>query len=220
MERRLFLKNATAVSALTILTPGLSFGNKNKISAGESAGNMQLGVISGANNPEEDLKLVRDLGFPTCQLSIEKYSPELAKRLTASLQKYKLKATSLICMGPGAYVWNFTEGPATIGLIPREKRPARVERLMQGIDFCKAAGIPAVHAHFGFIPEDPKDILYSEFINTMKPIGEHALKQGIDIHLEPSATDGSRSFIPRSILPITNLKSNLKPVPVPNAISL
>ena len=61
---------------------------------------------------------------------------------------------------------------------------SRVERLKQGIDFCKAAGIPAVHAHFGFIPEDPKDILYMEFIETMKPIGEYALKQGIDIYFE------------------------------------
>jgi L-ribulose-5-phosphate 3-epimerase len=68
--------------------------------------------------------------------------------------------------------------------VPLENREARIERLKQGTDFCKAAGIPAVHAHFGFIPEDPKDILYLEFIKTMKPLGEYALKQGIDIYFE------------------------------------
>jgi sugar phosphate isomerase/epimerase len=146
--------------------------------------NILLGVISAANNPEEELKVVRDLGFPTCQLNIKSYSPELAGRLASSLEKYRLKATTLICMGPGIYKWNLTEGPSTIGLVPRENRAARVERLKQGTDFCKAAGIPAVHAHFGFIPEDPKDILYTEFIETMKPIGEYALKQGIDIYFE------------------------------------
>jgi sugar phosphate isomerase/epimerase len=92
--------------------------------------------------------------------------------------------SSLICMGPGPYKWNFTEGPSTIGLVPREYRQVRAERLMQGIDFCKAAGIPAVHAHFGFIPEDPADVLYKEFIATMKPIGAYAREKGIDIYFE------------------------------------
>jgi sugar phosphate isomerase/epimerase len=87
-------------------------------------------------------------------------------------------------MGPGIYKWNFIDGPSTIGLVPRENRPARVKRLREGIDFCKEVGIPAVHAHFGFIPEDPRDILYTEFIATMKPIGEYARKQAIDILFE------------------------------------
>lgn len=161
-----------------------SFGGEAKGRFEGTSKNILLGVISDANNPEKDLKIVRDLEFPTCQLNINSYSPELAARVSTSLKKYGLKATTLICMGPGIYKWNFTEGPATIGLVPRENRPARVERLKQGIDFCKSAGIPAVHAHFGFIPENPKDILYIEFIETMKPIGEYALKQGIEIYFE------------------------------------
>ena len=184
MKRRSFLKTATAISALAMLKPNISFGKEATGKMQGSANNILLGVISAANNPEEDLKIVKDLGFPTCQLSIEKYSPELAARLTSSLKKYKIKPTCLICMGPGTYTWNFIDGPSTIGLVPRENRKARAERLMQGIDFCKLAHIPAVHAHIGFIPEDPKDILYIEFIKTMKPIGEYALKQGIDIYFE------------------------------------
>ena len=181
-NRRKFICSTAMIAGI----PGIvsSFGTEAAGSVETPSTGISLGVISGADNPEEDLKMVRDLGFPTCQLSINKYSPELAVRLLASLEKYRLKPTSLICMGPGDYKWNLTEGPSTIGLVPRENRAARVERLMQGIDFCKAAGIPAVHAHFGFIPEDPKDILYLEFIETMKPIGEYARKQGIDIYFE------------------------------------
>ena len=81
-----------------------------------------LGVISSADNPEKDLKIVKDLGFPTCQLSIDTYSPELAKRVSDSLIKYNLIPSSLICMGPGTYKWNFTEGPSTIGLVPRAEQ--------------------------------------------------------------------------------------------------
>jgi len=97
--------------------------------------NISLGVISGANNPEEDLKIVRDLGFSTCQLNIKDYSPELAKRLSRTLKEYKILPTTLICMGAGNYVYNFMEGPSTIGLVPRAYRAARIERLREGIDF-------------------------------------------------------------------------------------
>jgi len=182
INRRKFIYSSAVIAAM----PGVvsSFRSTPVLKNEGNSKNFLLGVITAANNPEEDLKIVKDLGFPSCQLSIDTYSPKLAVRLSESLNKYRLIPTSLTCMGPGTYKWNFTEGPTTIGLVPRENRPARVERLLQGIDFCKAAGIPAVHAHFGFIPEDPKDILYIEFIETMKPIGEYALKQGIEIYFE------------------------------------
>jgi L-ribulose-5-phosphate 3-epimerase len=182
INRRKFIYSSAALTALPGILSAYKKDNIMKVSGKNE--NFLLGVIASADNPEEDLKIVRDLGFPTCQLGIESYSPELAKRVSASLKKYNLLPTSLICMGPGTYKWNFTEGPSTIGLVPRKNRPERVERLRKGIDFCKAAGIPAVHAHFGFIPEDPADILYKEFIETMKPIGEYSLKQGIDIYFE------------------------------------
>jgi L-ribulose-5-phosphate 3-epimerase len=182
INRRKFIYSSAILAAIPGVLSAYEI-EKNIRDEGKGA-KFLLGVISSANNPEEELKIVRDLGFPTCQLSVENYSPQLAKRVSDTLRKYNLLPTSLICMGPGDYKWNFIEGPSTIGLVPRENRPARVERLNQGIDFCKAAGIPAVHAHFGFIPEDPADVLYKEFISTMKPIGEYALKQGIDIYFE------------------------------------
>jgi sugar phosphate isomerase/epimerase len=182
INRRKFLYSATAIAGSSMVS--FSEVKRMQIIKPATSENIQLGVISAANNPEEDLKIVRDLGFPTCQLNIATYSPDLAKRLVSTLRNYNLRASSLTCMGPGVYKYNFTEGPSTIGLIPRQNRAARVERLKQGIDFCKATAIPAVHAHFGFIPEDPKDELYIEFIETMKPLGEYALNQGINIHFE------------------------------------
>lgn len=182
MNRRKFIYSSALIGAV----PGVvsSFGSQTVRRSGRTSKKIPLGAICSANNPEEDLKAVRDLGFQACQLFIDTYSPKLAVRLSDSLKNYKLEPVSLICMGPGIYSWNLSDGPSTSGLVPRENRPARVERLRQGIDFCAAAGIPAVHAHFGFIPENPKDILYAEFIETMKPIGEYALKQGVAIFFE------------------------------------
>ena len=183
IDRRKFIYSAALITGMPHVLA--TMGNE-KTSGSKKAGpdSFVLGVISAANNPEEDLKKVRDLGFSACQLSIGTYSPGLAKRLVKTLDNYKIQPTTLICMGPGAYKWNLVEGPSTIGLVPREMRAERVKRLHEGIDFCKAAGIPSVHAHFGFIPEDPKDTLYLEFVDVMKPIGEYALKQGIDILFE------------------------------------
>lgn len=173
------------ISILIMITNiSVSADNKEIKKNKEALNNITFGVIIGGNNPEEEFKQIKDLGFSHCQLHVSEYSPELAKRLRESIEKYKVHPTTLICMGPGNYAWNFTQGPATIGLVPREFREARIKRLHQGIDFCKEVGIPAVHAHFGFIPENPKDSLYVEFIKIMKKIGEYALNRGIDIYFE------------------------------------
>jgi L-ribulose-5-phosphate 3-epimerase len=182
INRRKFIYSTALLAGL----PGVlsSFKVEKRGRSEETPKKILVGVIASADNPEEDLKIVRDLGFPVCQLNVEKFSPELASRVSSTLKKYRIKASSLICSGPGTYKYTFNEGPSTIGLVPRENRAARVERFKQGIDFCKAAGIPAIQTHFGFIPENPKDLLYIEFIETMKPLGEYALKKGIDIYFE------------------------------------
>lgn len=143
-----------------------------------------LGIIINGDNPDQALKEVNDLGFTTCQVDVTTYSGELAQQLKNAFLKYKLKPNTLLCLGPGEQEWNFTEGPATVGIIPLQYRNERMKRLKEGIDFCNAAEIPAVHSHFGFIPENPGDPLYKEFIELMKELGEYALKQGIDIYFE------------------------------------
>jgi len=42
---------------------------------------------------------------------------------------------------------------------------------------------PAIHAHFGFIPEIPKDSLYKVFVEVMKGVGQYALDRGINIYI-------------------------------------
>ena len=179
-------KKYLLVIVIFIMTSNISISADNKgiLKNKEAQNNITLGVIIGSNNPEEELKQVKDLGFSFCQLIVSEYSHELAQRLHESIEKYKVYPTTLICMGPGNYAWNFTEGPSTIGLVPREFREARIKRLHQGIDFCNEVGIPAIHAHFGFIPENPKDSLYVEFIKIMKEIGKYALERRIDVYFE------------------------------------
>ncbi len=146
---------------------------------------MPLGVIAHVrNSADEAIAHVRELGFSTCQLNVQDYSNDAAEAVRKALAKYDVAPTTLITMGPGLYVWNFYEGPITIGLVPRARRAERIERLRQGTDFCVRAGIPAVHAHFGFIPEDPNDVLYHEFVELMKGVARYARERGIDVYFE------------------------------------
>jgi sugar phosphate isomerase/epimerase len=145
---------------------------------------MTVGVITSIKNPEEDLHRVSDFGFEYFQAGVSEYTPDMAKRITEACEKFRVSPLTLICMGPGPYKWNLTEGPSTVGLIPREFREARIQHLKEGIDFCNGSGFSGVLAHFGFIPENPKDVLYLEFIPIMKEIAEYALKRGKDICFE------------------------------------
>jgi L-ribulose-5-phosphate 3-epimerase len=182
MNRRSFISSAAIVTTLPFLQ---SYSKDQRKSAGNAAkSEMAIGVITSITNPEEDIKQVRDFGFDYFQAYLQEYSPEMAKRITGACEKYKVSPLTLICMGPGPYTWDLVDGPSTIGLIPEEYRDVRVRHLIDGIDFCNDTGFTGVLAHFGFIPENPKDTIYMEFIRVMKEIADYALKRGKDIYFE------------------------------------
>jgi sugar phosphate isomerase/epimerase len=46
------------------------------------------------------------------------------------------------------------------------------------------ADIPAMHSHFGFIPEEPTSELYTSFIATMRELCQYAKDRGVMIYCE------------------------------------
>jgi len=181
-------RDALISAAGAVMLSSIAAGSKTYAQSTEKGkitmSDMPLGIISHVIDPDTDLARVHENGFGTCQISVDDYSDEQALKIKDALKKYDVLPTSFICLGPGPYKWNFYEGPATIGIVPREYRTERIERLKTGIDFCRISGIPALISHFGFIPEDPNNILYIEFIEIMKDIAEYALSRGIEIHFE------------------------------------
>ena len=144
VNRRRFLKTSAAAVALPgmLTSPAAQVYQQNAHSGSHvQTQKMRVGVINWG-----DIKSVKDMGFTTCQISPGSYTPEEAEKMKEKLKKYKIHPSSLIVMGPGNYVWNFIEGPSTIGLVPREGRQERIDRVIKGIDYCQIAGIPAVHA--------------------------------------------------------------------------
>jgi sugar phosphate isomerase/epimerase len=140
---------------------------------------MRLGVIVHmGKDPESALAKVHELGLPTCQAGISDYEPAMVTRLRGALDRYGIEATALNTAGPGPAVWNFDQGPLTIGLVPRKYRRARIDHLKRASDFAQQCGIPALHTHCGFIPENPNDQVYRETVQAIREVVSHCKRNG------------------------------------------
>jgi len=190
-NRRNFLKvTAGALGAslpvLEVLRPPLvSAQTAPRVPGNAGKKPLRLGLIIGVgNNPDAALAKVHDLGIPTAQIYAEQFSEELIPKLKAALEKYKIEATSLVVGGPGKEVWDFYEGPKTIGLVPRETREARAAQTRKASDFAKSCGIAAVQTHCGFLPEDPNDPLYKEAVAVLRELASYCKANGQNFRYE------------------------------------
>jgi L-ribulose-5-phosphate 3-epimerase len=179
MRRRDFLSSAAAAAALlptAALAETFAPAATENTAAGSHA--MPLGLlITPADGPEKTIKRVHDLGFPTCFFSLDayigKFTPALATQFKGLLAKYSVTCTTVEVVGPQPLVWDFMQGPTTIGLVPRATRAARIDALEQASDFAKLLGVHQVQTHCGFIPENPSDPLYKETVAAIKEVAEH-----------------------------------------------
>jgi L-ribulose-5-phosphate 3-epimerase len=199
MQRRAFLKTAMSAAmvpagALVSRAYGESAGFLSGVAdlpdaAPSAVKPMALGLmIQPASGPEAAISRVKDLGLPTCFLSLDgyigKFDDSLAKQIRGLLDKYGVTATSVEVVGPGRLVWDFLDGPSTIGLVPRQTRTERIDALKQTSDFAKLLGVPRVQTHCGFLPENPRDPLYDEAVLAIREIALHCAGNGQDFLME------------------------------------
>ena len=131
------------------------------LSADEGKKPLRLGlIIEIGKDPDAALAKVHDLGLPTSQIFVDEFGPDVVTRLRESLQKYQIEPTSVVVGGPGKELWDFYQGPLTIGLAPKATRASRIAHIKKASDFAKQCGIPALQTHCGFIPENPNDPVY------------------------------------------------------------
>lgn len=150
--------------------------NKSEITIGT--------IIYDWKNIESEMKKLADAKFTSCQINYAGgMDSAYAIRLRSAADKYGIKITTVVGV-PGHSVWNFREGPSTIGLVPAEGRDAKIATYKRMINFCRWAGVPAMHSHFGFIPEDMASQQYKDFISTMKGLACYAKERGVMIYFE------------------------------------
>jgi L-ribulose-5-phosphate 3-epimerase len=200
-ERRVFLQTSTAALAAALSPLGATRSDGSvvdnlvpergtaqvapMVATNEGKKPLRLGLIIGmGRDPEAAMAKVHDLGLPTCQVYVEVIEAELGGRLRQALDKSQIEATSLVVGGPGKEVWDFYEGPVTIGLVPRETREARIAHIKKASDFAKQCGIVAVQTHCGFIPENPNDPLYKETVAAMRDVAGYCKRNGQNFRYE------------------------------------
>jgi len=141
-------------------------------------------IIGIGKDPDAALAKVHDLGLPTCQVYVEEIETDLAGHLRRALNKYQIEATSLVVGGPGKEVWDFYQGPLTIGLVPRETRDARVAHIRKASDPLLSSAESKLQTHCGFIPENPNDPLYKESVRVLRDLAGYCKRNGQNLRHE------------------------------------
>jgi L-ribulose-5-phosphate 3-epimerase len=170
LDRRHFLRVSAAAGAAALMAarPVASTGAR-----------MKLGIIIGAEpDPDAALKRVRDLGVPTCQASTDDFSDKVFKALQAAIEKYGIEVTALNSSGGLPNVYDFYQGPLTIGVVPEKYRRQRIDNFKRASDFAKRLGVPAFHTHYGFIPENPNDPQYAGVVEALREVAAHIKGNG------------------------------------------
>ncbi len=105
-------------------------------------------------------------------------------RLREEAERRKITVNSIWVGYSGKVTWNFIEGPSTIGLVPRETREKRIMELLDGAHFASRFGAKAIVTHLGFLPENCRNPLYIETVDTVGEIARELEKMGLDFWFE------------------------------------
>lgn len=179
------LQPSTALGANSGAPPTAAAQKARPVASNEGKKPLRLGLIIGVDkDPDAAMAKVHDLGLTTCQAFVENPEPGLVARLRQALDKHGIEPTSLVVGGPGKEVWDFYQGPLTIGLVPPATRAARIAHIKKASDFAKQCGIPAVQTHCGFIPENPNVQAYKDTVAAIREVAAYCKNNGQNLRYE------------------------------------
>lgn len=134
---------------------------------------------------ESDLRFCREQELDVFQLSVG----DTNKRPESDFEEARKYVQSFPCESLSAgwckpAVWNFREGPQTLGLTPLEYREDRMNSLLCAAEWTSRLGIPRMQTHFGFIPENPGSPEYAEHVECLRKLARRCSELGIQFCLE------------------------------------
>ncbi len=150
--------------------------------------NNRIGVIFDVPRLlKEGPDILFELGLDCVQLSI--WDKEYANKETAA--KIKEMLGDKIAIGSvwggwnfGPIVWNFIDGPTTLGIVPSEYRAERMKMLMANADFAAELGAPYMATHMGFMPEQPGYEEYRGIVQCIRTLANYCAGLGIGLNFE------------------------------------
>jgi L-ribulose-5-phosphate 3-epimerase len=173
-NRRSFLTSTVAAAATLVSLP-----KADVLWAAPASSKIRLGlIVPGGNDPAAALKKVHSFGLPTMQLGMETFTDEMVSKTSQAVRETGIEITAINCSGPGRSIYDFYQGPETIGVVPPKYRAERVQQLKAASDFAKKLGVKAIHTHCGFIPENPNDPNYEATVAALKDMIGHVRENG------------------------------------------
>lgn len=145
---------------------------------------MKIGVMLSIDDLETfrtKISAFPEEGFSSCQLLSwrpDLLTPAYAQTIREDLLRYRVTPSAFWAGWSGPAVWDFTEGPRTLGLVPPEYREVRVRELCHASDFAAALGITDIVTHMGFIPENPNDPQFLPFCRAVREVATYLQAKG------------------------------------------
>ena len=122
---------------------------------------MKIGVL--VNLTDADIKSkfmqVKEYGFDVCQLCCWEQNlmtDEIADKVLECCERYGVRISTFWCGWSGPAVWDFYEGPLTLGIVPEGYRFIRMKELMHGSDFAKNSVLKILQPMSGSCPRIPR----------------------------------------------------------------
>lgn len=129
-----------------------------------------------------EIQKAKDLSLDSCQLCIwdaKRFrDSEYAAYVNEVLQETAFPVTGLWAGWSGPCEWNFTAGPATIGLVPAAYRYQRLQELMDASDFAEKIGVSRVITHVGFLPENADDPDFNGTVAALRHLCKYMKAKG------------------------------------------
>ena len=170
-------------------------------------------VLSYSENLARDFQWCAENGIPSCQLSTppELETEETAKIIDSARTAHGMTITALVGTWSGPNEWNFTAGPATLGIVPRAYRAMRLQELERCAKFAHRLGVSDMCTHMGFIPENPADPLYTETVPAIRHLA--AICKGLGLRLNMETGQETPATLLRTISDVgaDNLGLNFDP---------
>lgn len=162
---------------------------------------------------EKGVEEILQMGLDTCQINCwdpKLYTLENAEKVKRALDG-RVKVSSLWAGWSPPAVWNFIDGPLTLGLVPRAYRQVRIEALKKGADFAKLLGIQDITTHVGFIPENPATTEYREVVIAIREVAQYC--KGLGLYFDFETGQETPITLMRTIedVGLDNLGVNLDP---------
>lgn len=127
-------------------------------------------------------------GIETVQFSVWPYAAEFCDdaHIDAILRYLDGRAAVTSVWGgwSAPAVWDFKEGPKTLGLVPEEFRAQRVAEVKKAADLAYKLGVHDLATHVGFIPEQPCYEGYEGLVETISELADYCAERDLFFNFE------------------------------------